>query len=255
MRAGGLAGDGAWPDEPAAASSPDQIFRDVVRGLYEGRYVPGQRLVESDLTHTYGVSRSTVREALSRLAAERIVSVSRHRGAQIRHLSRSETNDMLALVELLIGLAARLAATAIDAPAAKERLSRALDHLLSFENRQDSFDLLRARNGFYRTLVEIGGNRELARVLPGMHVHLVRVHVRQHVVERPGERFSDYRALGKAVLAGDGRRAELAARRHVRCLAEALARVPDEAFARDGEAPDAPGHDTKADQRARKPDG
>lgn len=219
-------------------SSPDQIFRDIVQGLYDGRFVPGQRLVETDLTRAYGVGRSSVREALSRLAAERIVSIGRHRGAQIRHLTRSETRDILDLVELMIGLAARLAATAIASETSRgEALREALDGLMAFEMRQDSYDLLRARNTFYRSLVEIGRNRELARVLPGMHVHLVRVQVRRHVDERRGERFSDYRAIGEAVLAGDARRAELAGRRHVRSLRQALERLPESAFAREAPEP------------------
>ena len=58
---------------PARLESPrDVVFRDIIRGLYEGRFAPGQRLVEGDLTTLYGVSRGPVREALSRLAAEGI---------------------------------------------------------------------------------------------------------------------------------------------------------------------------------------
>ena len=49
-------------------------MRDVVRGLYEGRYVAGQRLAEPDLMRSYGVARSTVREAIKRLVAEGVLS-------------------------------------------------------------------------------------------------------------------------------------------------------------------------------------
>ena len=78
-------------------SSPELIFREIVQGLYNGTYVPGQRLVEVDLTQRWGVSRGTVREALNRLAAEGIVVLNRHRGAAIRVLNRAEMQDILAV--------------------------------------------------------------------------------------------------------------------------------------------------------------
>ena len=57
--------------EPAIADgSPGVVYRGIVDGLYRGRYVPGQRLVEADLTRDFEVGRGSVREALSRLAAE-----------------------------------------------------------------------------------------------------------------------------------------------------------------------------------------
>jgi DNA-binding GntR family transcriptional regulator len=222
---GNAAPDSATPK--TGRSSADQIFRDIVEGLYEGRYVPGQRLVESDLTQAYGVSRGSVREALNRLAAERVVSLSLNRGAQVRSLSRKEARDILVLLELLIGLAARLAAENIHLDGLRERFASVLDRLMSYETRPDSFDLVRARNAFYRTLVEIGGNEELARVLPSMHVHLVRVQFRMLRAAPAAERFSDYRSIGEAVLASDQRRAEVAGRRHVRSIARALAGVSD----------------------------
>lgn len=209
-----------------AISSPDLIFREVVQGLYNGSYVPGQRLVEVDLTQKWGVSRGTVREALNRLASEGIVVLSRHRGAAIRVLDRVEMQDILAVLELMIGLAARLAAKRIDEGTNRARFVESFEALLAFRSRPDSFELLQARNRFYRTLASIGGNRELQGLLSRMHVHLLRVQLRALHEGLVTERFEDYSRIGEAVLAGDMRRAELAARRHVRATSEVLDRVP-----------------------------
>ena len=46
--------------------SPGVVYRGIVDGLYRGRYVPGQRLVEADLTRDFEVGRGSVREALLR---------------------------------------------------------------------------------------------------------------------------------------------------------------------------------------------
>jgi DNA-binding GntR family transcriptional regulator len=212
------------------ASSADTIFRDVIRGLYEGRYVPGQRLVEADLVEQYDASRGSIREALNRLAAEGVVTLNLYKGAAIRALTRDDVRNIVVLLEPLIGLAAKLAAERIGLDNHRDRLSAAAANLLRHENAPGSFDLVKSRNAFYRALVEIGGNPELGRVLAGMHIHLVRMQVRNDETE--ATRFDDYRAIEAAVMAGDERKAELASRRHVRNVAKALQALPDSAFAR-----------------------
>ena len=102
-------------------SSPYKVYSGVLTGLYEGRFVPGQRLVELDLSRIYQVSRNSVREALSRLEAERVILLTPHRGAQIRLLTRVEARGILEMLELLIGLAARLAAKHIHEAKAAEQ--------------------------------------------------------------------------------------------------------------------------------------
>ena len=217
-------------DTATANSSPHKVYSGVIKGLYEGRFAPGQRLVEADLSRLYRVSRNSVREALHRLAAERIVSMNLHRGAHVRLLTRSEARDNLELIELLIGLAARLAATNLKKKNAGRRFSEVLDELLAFEDRPDSLEFLRARNRFYRMLVEIGGNGELPRILPGMEVHLLRVQFRSFYPVPQKAGISDYRRIGEAVLAGDPKRAEIAGQAHVRRIAKEVDDLPDDAF-------------------------
>src|SRR5690606_31492889 len=92
---------------PSAVELVTAYIRQAMR---DGRLVPGQRLVEPDLIATLGVSRGTVREALTRLQGEGLIEFERHRGARIRILTRAkvlELNQIRAVVE---GLGARLAA-------------------------------------------------------------------------------------------------------------------------------------------------
>lgn len=222
VRAPGSEGQASGPPRATAAaatmSSSERIVRDVVRGLYEGRYVPGQRLVEADLVEHYDVGRGTVREALKQLAAEGIVSVHQFRGARIRQISRKEALDILHILEVIIGLASRLAALNIAAPGNKAMFKAAADDLLAFQKEHESYDLVRARNKFYRVLTRIGGNAELARLLTSMHVHLVRV---RHPLPRAA-RFADYRDMIAAVLEGDPVRAELTGRAHVQHMIDLI---------------------------------
>ena len=202
------------------------IFREIVQGLYAGNYVPGQRLVETDLTERWGVSRGTVREAFNRLSAEGIIVLSRHRGARIRTLDRSEMQDILAVMEVVIGMAARLAAKHIDVGSNRDVFLESFDALQAFRNKPESFELLQARSRFFRTLALIGGNRELQSLLRKMHVHVLRVQLRAMHEGFVTEHFDDYTAIANAVLAGESRRAELVTRRHIRATGAVLNQAP-----------------------------
>ncbi|MCO5163688.1 MAG: GntR family transcriptional regulator [Mesorhizobium sp.] len=208
-------------------SSSDQIVHDVVSGIYEGRYVAGQRLVEPDLMRRYSVSRSTVREAIKRLSAEGILTVHSHRGAQVRHLTRREAHGILLILELMIGLAARLAADGIMRPGSRQLFVEAFEELLKHESSVDSYEMVPARNRFYRMMAKIADNPELERILRSIQVHLVRTNLKLPQKQR----FNDYRKIAKAILAGDGDAAEKAARDHVRRIAAGLTEVSDRSFA------------------------
>jgi DNA-binding GntR family transcriptional regulator len=212
-------------------SSPMRVARSILEGLYQGRYVPGQRLAEGDLMRTFAVSRGSVREALNRLEAEGVVTLTRNKGAYIRALTRSDADDALAIVEVVIGLAARLAAEHIDAPGSRTLLESFLARLSDNPTRSDWVAFVRARNGFYRALVKIGGNKELGRLLPGMQVHLLRVQFRSFLTMQDEMRSNDYERMSDAILKGKGLLAEREARRHIRNVRSSIVELTDEAFA------------------------
>jgi DNA-binding GntR family transcriptional regulator len=199
----------------ATRSPREHIVRDIIGGLYEGRYVPGQRLVEADLTRQYDASRGPVREALNWLSAHGIVSLTLQRGAQVRRLSKQEALDVLVVVEPLVGLAARLAATHIGTPKAPALLKGALADLLRFDPSSGSPDHAYARDHFYGTLIRIGGNQELRRIMPRVLIHLVRVQYRAALKPVDETRHADYREIVREVLRGRPNAAQRVARTHI----------------------------------------
>ncbi|MGE4326443.1 MAG: GntR family transcriptional regulator [Pseudodonghicola sp.] len=202
----------------ATISSSTVIVRDIVRGLYEGRYVAGQRLVEPDLMQHYSVSRSTVREALKQLTSDGIVVSHPYRGASIRRMTRHDAENNFAIMEVVLGLAARQAAQHIDAPGAREKLQAHFDAIAAHEDLSDRFDFIRRRDRYFRALIEISGNPELATLLPRLQVHLIRNRLAVPVKER----VEGYRKMTQAILSGDGAKAEKTARAYVLMTASHL---------------------------------
>ncbi len=207
---------------PRPESPRDLVFRDIIRGLYEGRFAPGQRLVEGDLTSLYGVSRGPVREALSRLAAEGIVDLRPQRGAVVQRLSRDDAIDIMRVVGSLMGLAARLAVRRIDVPGLAARLEGLLAELESFDPSNPTPDYAIARDRFYGALIDLAGNAELRRRMPAVQVHLIRVQFRAAMAHADATRHADYRAIVAAVTSRDPDAAEAAARRHFDKIVSAL---------------------------------
>lgn len=209
----------------------DLIARQIIDGLYEGRFVPGQRLVEADLMERYQASRASVREALSRMEAAGVVQLSHNKGASIRALSRREARDIVVVTEVLNGLMARLAAQNIGQPGAAALVRGAYKALQATRTAASFAERVRIRNGYYRALIEVGGNLELTRVLANTDVHLIRTQFVQYDFDYERRRFELYRDLNRAVLAGNADQAEALGRARSRLLRDGLEALPDEAFA------------------------
>jgi DNA-binding GntR family transcriptional regulator len=227
----------ATPKPPAGdgtskVSSVDQIVAEILRGLYEGRYVAGQKLTESDLTRRFGVGRGTVREGLRRLAAEGVVTVSLHRGASIRALTRDDVRDILEMLEALLGVSARLAAERIQRAADKKALSDMVPMLAMFAERSDTFAVARQRDRFYAEIARICANRELTRAISMAQVHLIRVQFRDaYGLDSGKRRQGDYERIAEAIATQDASGAERAMRQHIRHIARAIQQLPDHHFA------------------------
>jgi DNA-binding GntR family transcriptional regulator len=81
--------------------------------ILEGRFAPGERLKEEELTELCGVSRTPVREGLRRLAIEGLVVVTPHQGAQVAAVGEGELEEVYALRAMIEGHAAGRAALLI----------------------------------------------------------------------------------------------------------------------------------------------
>ncbi len=98
---------------------PLQIADLLVEQIVEGRSAPGERLRETELATTYGVSRATVREALRLLEMRGLVTIRPQRGACVIQLSAKEVLDLYAMRAAMVSTASRLAAERCSPEAAK----------------------------------------------------------------------------------------------------------------------------------------
>ncbi len=212
-------------------SSSDRVAKAVTNSIMLGRWFPGQRLIEGDLARDLQVSRGTVREAFKRLAAERVIALTPHRGAYVRVLTREEALELLQVLTVLYGLAATLAAARIDQGNNRKAFAAAYERLRDDGPKSDRTIHTIDRGSFNDVFLEIAGNRELIRMNPAAPTQILRMQVHPYLTTADLEElFADYPVLYDAIMAGDGKKAKRAIETHTRRRAAQMERLPAEAF-------------------------
>lgn len=215
----------------APVSAADKVAETIIRGIRAGNFVPGQHLLEPDLTRRLGISRGSLREALKHLAAAGIVTLNRFRGAYIATLDRKSVLDLLDTLEPLARLAARLAAEHCDTEEKRQRMIAASIGIDEASRNHNRFQYLEQRRHFYSTMVDIGGNRELERAMPLSRTDLFRAQVETVQSERQRQRHaSGYAKIAKAIIERNPAAAEKAVQNHFAGTRKTMSELPSGAF-------------------------
>lgn len=216
--------------EPAL-SATDKVSEAIIQGIRSGVFVPGQHLLEPDLTRRLSISRGSLREALKHLAAAGIVTLNRYRGAYIGILDKKSVLDLLDTLEPLARLAARLAAQKWDNAELQQQLVEAVELIEHSGGTGNRARYLEYRRRFYDAMIQMGGNRELERVMPLSRTDLFRAQVETVQSEEQRMRHvSGYRRIAEAILARDADEADAAVKHHFGGTRQTMDELPETAF-------------------------
>ena len=202
-----------------------QVENVLRQAIMSGRFAPGARLIERELCESLGVSRTSVREALRKLEAEKLVRSVPHKGPIVAVISQQEASELYALRGLLEGFAAhefaRLASDAAIAQfgeAAKELRTQAMAH--------DQAGVLKAKTALYEVLLDNCGNALVKEVLNSLYsrVNLLRATSLMHPDRLPSS-LREIDKLYKALKARDADEAQALARLHVANAEKAAMRM------------------------------
>jgi len=201
-------------------SLADKAYHEI-RGLIVSlELAPGALIDERELIGRLEIGRTPVREALRRLAHERLVEVYPRRGMFVTGVDVRELARLSEVRELLEPEAARLAAErATDAD--RDQLAALLAELEA--GRSELMDL---DERIHRAVYRAAHNQLLEATLEQYYVLALRIWSialdRAHELE---EAVDAHRALLQAIQAGDGARAAETMRAHVQNFEQAMHRV------------------------------
>lgn len=217
--------------EASNISAADKVADTILRGIRSGVFVPGQHLLEPDLTRRLNISRGSLREALKHLSAAGIVTLNKFRGAYIATLDLKSVLDLLETLEPLARLAARLAAQHCDTDKKRKRMIAAAQSIDEASRSHNRSLYLEERRSFYATMIEIGGNRELERAMPLSRTDLFRAQVESIQSQKQRRRHEmGYGKIAKAILDQDPAGADRAMARHFAGTRKTMEELPLNAF-------------------------
>lgn len=203
---------------------------DVVQSLraaiLAGDLVPGQRLVEAELSESLGASRGAVRSALIDLSHQGLVERIANRGARVRVVSVAEAlqiTEVRMAVEALCG--ARAAENITDAQA--EELRALGQEMTTAVEQGDVVGYSRLNQQLHDRVIELAAQPVAAEVLSRLRARNVRHQFRLAFrAGRPQVSLPQHLAIIDAVCDRDPAAAEAAMRDHLASVMEALRESP-----------------------------
>ena len=198
----------------AAGDAYETLRQSILSGSLAG----GKRLGEVDLASDLGVSRTPIREALRRLAAEGLVEIAPNKGARVARWSSDDLDEMYRLRAHLEGYGAALAAARIK-DSVIEELTELCEKMESHEGRHTVRDLDRIttlNSNFHAVILDAAGSPRLSSLLSSVvEVPLAFRAFRRYSAEALNRSMGHHRDLVAALSARDGDWAGAVMRSHI----------------------------------------
>ncbi len=182
------------------------------------RLKPGENLVESDLAHQLGISKTPVRDALLRLEKEGFIIKIPYKGYYVMEITRQSVADMFEIRAVLEGLAARLAVPNFNS----EDIAAARRILTEHEQAEMAGNMeqaARLNRQFHELIIRRSGNARLEAMLRNLDDHIQRYRtLSNYQAGRLLKSVEEHRRVLEAIERADAEAAEQAIRAHIQSV-------------------------------------
>lgn len=205
------------PERPPAGSTLVQwAYEHLLEMLMTVRVAPGERIAIDTVARQLGISQTPIREALSQLEAEGLVSKMPNVGYRASpQMSREEVQDLYALRLLIEPYAAARAAERMDPEtlATLQAIERDMHGVVNRDDRAFA-RFAEADAALHRLIANGSGNRLIADTIERLHSHL-QIFRSLYSTNAPEEAAAEHQRIIEALLAHDPIAAEAAVRDHL----------------------------------------
>jgi DNA-binding GntR family transcriptional regulator len=137
----------------------DAVIDEIVAAAASSRILPGDRIVEAELSQGLGISRVPVREALRILESQGLVVNEPYKGIRLRNVTQERIDHLIeARVALETAAATRAIVGGRNGGQEVQVLHQHVDELELMGARGDAYGLASADTAFHRALCQFSGN-------------------------------------------------------------------------------------------------
>lgn len=182
-------------------TTPVRIAAALRSEIARGALPPGTHIPEMDFTAAFGVSRHTLREAISLLVAEGLLTRVSFKGVEVTKLSGADVRDIYA-ARRLIELAA-VDALVHAPPVLMEALMASIQAVAAVPLSADSETMNQADVAVHLALVAIHRSKRITSAYKALMAESQILLVRAYEAEDVAETIRNHTEFGAMLLAGD----------------------------------------------------
>ncbi|MGZ4148533.1 MAG: GntR family transcriptional regulator [Actinomycetota bacterium] len=202
----------------------DWVCEEIREAIIDLRLRPGEPLREAAIAEQLGVSKTPIREALTRLEKEGLVETTSFKGAVVSGYSPRDLEEIYELRALLEGAAARSAAEDASQDT-RVRLQDVVERSRQLRDRGDLGELAGLLGHFDLIVYEQVSNRRVQALIDNLRAHLTRIgNLTEGIPGRVEASVEEHAAIVDAIVRRDPDDAERLMRVHIASvLADQLA--------------------------------
>ena len=203
---------------PRTATTASRIYSDLRSELVSLQRRPGEPVSETEIAHSYGVSRTPVREAILKLADEGLVDIFPQSGIFVSRIPIAALPESIVIRKSLEETTAKLAGQrasssqilSLRAIIERQREADAADDRVAFHQ---------ADEAFHAMIAEVAGYPGIWKFIQQVKIHVDRYRLLTlPVTGRMSEVIAEHEAILAAIEAHDPDRARLAMDKHLERL-------------------------------------
>jgi DNA-binding GntR family transcriptional regulator len=203
---------------PRVPNLTELAYQSVKQHLLDGSLREGVRLTEESISTQLGISKSPVREALTRLESEGLVCIEPRRGAYVREFSIRETRELYDLRELLEVHAISIANIT---PELLRELRASVERTREYLEHSDKLGHVEEDMRFHALIARAAENDELFRILENVQHKSLLTRSKTYYLSASTAPLM-HQDIYEALARGDREQAQRAMREHIHYVRDTL---------------------------------
>jgi DNA-binding GntR family transcriptional regulator len=193
----------------------DQIAEHIKKSIFDGKMLPGERLIENEVANQLDVSRTPIREAFRILASQGLVEITSNRGVRVTLITRADLADLFEMRLLLERYCLRKFVDSATRTEIRD-LETILKRMANAVSDNDNPAYLQHSVDFHAYYIEKCQNKRLISIFAVLrnNIRCAQILYMRNANARK-ESVEEHRAIWRAINAGDTENAETAIRRHL----------------------------------------